>query len=166
MRVDNLTLLTRFTMGDIITLPIVLSSLPTDWKTVPSRGKSISRKYRPLQIYSSDFCYMAAFVERRLIPAGPAYLAHVLRTVHDLSFEEHDKHIQEEQQRRRNLEQEADEEDDFGVGDEQETEDLLSLDPKEWKVGRRSFSSTAIVLCPIIFFIETRSLCCPWSVPS
>jgi DnaJ family protein C protein 2 len=54
--------------------------------------------------------------------------------VHDLSFEEHDKHIEEEQKRRRDLEQEAGEEDDLGVGDEEETEDLLSLDPKEWKV--------------------------------
>jgi DnaJ homolog subfamily C member 2 len=66
---------------------------------------------------------VAAFVERRLIPVGPAYLAHVRRAVHDLSFEEHDKHL-EEQQRRRNLEQEADEEDDLSVGDEKETEDL------------------------------------------
>ena len=57
--------------------------------------------------------------------------------MHDLTFEEHDKHIEEEQKRRRNLEQEADE-DDLGVGDEGETEDLLLLDPKEWKVSRKS----------------------------
>jgi DnaJ family protein C protein 2 len=56
--------------------------------------------------------------------------------VHDLSFEEHDKHVEEEKKRRRNLEQEADE-DDLGVGDEEETEDLLLLDPKEWKVSRK-----------------------------
>jgi DnaJ family protein C protein 2 len=56
--------------------------------------------------------------------------------VHDLSFEEHDKHVEEEQKRRRNLEQEADE-DDLGVGDEEETEDILLLDPKEWKVSRK-----------------------------
>lgn len=85
--------------------------------------------------------YTAAFVERKLIPVGPAYLAHVRRVVHDLSFEEHDKHVEEEQKRRRNLEQGADEEDDLGVGDEEETEDILSLDPKEWKVCREiSFS--------------------------
>ncbi|KAI0252821.1 DnaJ domain-containing protein [Lactifluus subvellereus] len=102
-------------MGDIITLPVVPLPPPSDWKPEPSQGKPIS-----------------PFVERRLIPVGPAYLAHVRRVVHDLSFEEHDKHI-EEQKRRRNLEQEADEEDDLGVGDEEETEDLLSLDPKEWK---------------------------------
>jgi len=82
----------------------------------------------------SPFC-SAAFVERKLIPVGPAYLAHVRRVVHDLSFEEHDKHVEEAQKRRQNLEQEADE-DDLGVGDEEETEDLLTLDPKEWKVSR------------------------------
>jgi DnaJ homolog subfamily C member 2 len=57
--------------------------------------------------------------------------------VHDLSFEEHDKHVEEAQKRRRNLEQEADEDDDLGVGDEEETEDLLLLDPKEWKVSHK-----------------------------
>jgi DnaJ homolog subfamily C member 2 len=56
--------------------------------------------------------------------------------VHDPSFEEHDKHVEEEQNRRRNLEQEAGEDDDLGVGDEEETEDILLLDPKEWKVSR------------------------------
>jgi hypothetical protein len=57
-----------------------------------------------------------AFLERKLIPVGPAYLAHVRRVVHDLSFEEHDKHVGEVENRRRNVEQEADEDDDFGVG--------------------------------------------------
>jgi len=103
-------------MGDIITLPVVPLPPPSDWKQKPSQGNSIS-----------------PFVERTLIPVGPAYLAHVRRVVHDLSFEEHDKHVEEEQKRRRNLEQEADEDDDLGVGDEGETEDLLLLDPKEWK---------------------------------
>lgn len=78
--------------------------------------------------------HTTAFVERKLIPVGPAYLAHVRRVVHDLSFEEHDKHVEEEQKRRRNLEQGADEEDDLGVGDEEESDGLLLLDPKEWKV--------------------------------
>jgi DnaJ family protein C protein 2 len=61
-------------------------------------------------------------------------LAHVRRVVHDLSFEEHDKQVEEEQKRRRNLEQGADEEDDLGVGDEEESDGLSLLDPKEWKV--------------------------------
>ena len=78
---------------------------------------------------------LPALVERRLIPAGPAYLAHVKRAVHKLTFEEHDKHAEEERKR---LEAangaNGNGEDDLGVGDEPETEDVLSLDPKEWKV--------------------------------
>jgi len=86
--------------------------------------------------------------------------------VHDLSFEEHDKHVEEEQKRQRNLEQEAGEEDDLGVGDEEENEELLSLDPKEWKVRRKISLLTVMVLCPVLYFLETRQLCCPWAVPS
>lgn len=79
--------------------------------------------------------YSAAVVERRLIPAGPAYLAHVKRTVHKLTFEEHDRHAEEEQKRlHAHNANGANGEDDLGVGDEEETEDLLTLDPKEWKV--------------------------------
>jgi hypothetical protein len=113
------------------------------------------------------FLYITAFVERKLIPVGPAYLAHVRRTVHDLSFEEHDKHVEEEQKRRRDLEQEGYEEDDLGVGDEEETEDLLSLDPKEWKVSRGLFSFET-PRCTMSFPVppETRSLCRPRSVAS
>ena len=101
-------------------------------REIPSRVSDLARLLIPnlLPVYAP------AFVERKLIPVGPAYLAHVRRVVHDLSFEEHDKHVEEEQKRRRNLEQEADE-DDLGVGDEEETEDLLLLDPKEWKVRRK-----------------------------
>jgi len=97
---------------------------------------------------------------------GPAYLAHVRRIVHDLSFEEHDRHVEEEQRRRRNLEQEGDDEDDLGVGDEEETEDLLSLDPKEWKVCHRIFILTSYGAMSRPVFLETRSLRCPWAVPS
>ena len=111
--------------------------------------------------------YITAFVERKLIPVGPAYLAHVRRTVHDLSFEEHDKHVEEEQKRRRDLEQEGIEEDDLGVGDEEETEELLSLDPKEWKVSRGLFSfETPRCTIPFLVPPETRSLCRPRSVAS
>jgi len=91
------------------------------------------------------YIYLIAFVERSLIPVGPAYLAHVRRTVHDLSFEEHDKHVEEEK-RRKDLDQEAFEEDDLGVGDEEETEELLWSDPKEWKVSLRVFLSRGLSL--------------------
>lgn len=74
-------------------------------------------------------------VERKLLPAGEAYLAHVRRAVHKLTFEEHDKHAEEERKRLEALNGTgASVEDDLGVGDEEETEDLLLLDPKEWKV--------------------------------
>jgi DnaJ family protein C protein 2 len=77
--------------------------------------------------------------------------------VHDLSFEEHDKHVEEVEKRRRNLEQEEDE-DDLGVGDEEETEDILSLDPKEWKVSRKSHFFAAVILRHVLYFLETRPL--------
>ena len=74
-------------------------------------------------------------VERKLLPAGQAYLAHVRRAVHNLTFEEHDKHAEEERKRLEALSGAGSTvEDDLGVGDEEETEDLLLLDPKEWKV--------------------------------
>lgn len=67
------------------------------------------------------------------MPAGHAYLGHVRRAIHKLSFEEHDKHAEEERKRLQALDGEGGIEDDLGVGDEPETEELLSLDPKEWK---------------------------------
>lgn len=57
------------------------------------------------------------------------------RAVHNLSFEEHDRHAEDERKRLEALNGTGvNGEDDLGVGDEDETEDLLSLDPKEWKV--------------------------------
>ncbi|KAI0357924.1 DnaJ-domain-containing protein [Trametes cingulata] len=104
-------------MPTVIELPVVPTPLPASWTPPAPSGKSIS----PL-------------VERRLLPAGQAYLAHVRRAVHNLSFEEHDKHAEEERKRLEALNGNGSgAEDDLGVGDEEETEDLLSLDPKEWK---------------------------------
>jgi len=73
-------------------------------------------------------------VERKLFPVGPAYLAHVRRKVRDLTFEAHDRH-EEEQNRLAGGSSPDEIIDDLGVGDEEEDEDLLSQDPKEWKVG-------------------------------
>ena len=53
--------------------------------------------------------------------------------MHNHSFEDHDKHLEEERKRHEELHG-GGEEDDLGVGDEEETPDLLALDPKEWKV--------------------------------
>jgi hypothetical protein len=71
-----------------------------------------------------------------LLPAGSAYLAHVRHQVHNLSFDEIDKHAEEERLRLEALNGNGvNGEDDLGVGDEEESETLLMLDPKEWKVS-------------------------------
>ncbi|KAL1939028.1 hypothetical protein VTO73DRAFT_10288 [Trametes versicolor] len=104
-------------MANVTELPIVPTPLPAGWTAPAASSKSVS----PL-------------VERRLLPAGQAYLAHVRRAVHNLSFEEHDKHAEEERKRYEALHGTGNgAEDDLGVGDEEEPEDLLTLDPKEWK---------------------------------
>ncbi|TFK53243.1 DnaJ-domain-containing protein [Heliocybe sulcata] len=103
-------------MAQVIEVKVVPPPLPQNWTPPESSSKSVS----PL-------------IERRLLPAGPAYLAHVRRAVHNLSFEEHDKHAEEERKRLEALDGNGGIEDDLGVGDEPEGEDLLSLDPKEWK---------------------------------
>ncbi|KAH9848041.1 hypothetical protein C2E23DRAFT_871461 [Lenzites betulinus] len=104
-------------MATVLELPIVPTPLPANWTPPAASSKSAS----PL-------------VERRLLPAGQAYLAHVRRAVHNLSFEEHDKHTEEERKRLEALNGTgAGSEDDLGVGDEEETDDILTLDPKEWK---------------------------------
>lgn len=99
-------------------------------------------------------------VERKLLPAGEAYLSHVRRAVHNLTFEEHDKHAEEERKRLEALNGSgAVIEDDLGVGDEAEGADLLLLDPKEWKVRTRLLFRALDV--NETRATETRSLCCP-----
>ncbi|EEB92155.1 hypothetical protein MPER_09379, partial [Moniliophthora perniciosa FA553] len=79
---------------------------------------------------------ISAPVKRNLLSAGPAYLSHLRLTLHhNNSFEEQDAFNDKERQRLEELQGSAiNGEDDLGVGDEPETEELLSLDPKEWKV--------------------------------
>lgn len=71
-----------------------------------------------------------------LLPVGPAYANHLrLALHHSHSFSSLDKHLEKERERLAALHR-ADnpEEDDMGVGEEEEPEELLTLDPKEWKV--------------------------------
>ncbi|KAJ3494487.1 hypothetical protein NLJ89_g10797 [Agrocybe chaxingu] len=72
---------------------------------------------------------------RTLLPVGPAYLTHLrLSLHHEHSFSSLDKHLTAERERLAALHgDDANGEDDLGVGDEEETPELLSLDPKEWK---------------------------------
>ncbi|KAF9242273.1 hypothetical protein BU15DRAFT_72809 [Melanogaster broomeanus] len=95
----------------------VLPALPQNWAEPSSPAKSIS-----------------ALVQRKLIPAGSAYLAHVRRAINNISFEEYDKQIEEDRKRLEALNGDGlNGEDDLGVGDEEESPDLALLDPKEWK---------------------------------
>ncbi|KAG8718170.1 hypothetical protein FRC09_013066 [Ceratobasidium sp. 395] len=73
--------------------------------------------------------------QRTLHPAGPSYLGHVRRATSKLTFEQDDAAQAEELARQRaELDgDEADEEKYRGIGDDEESEDLLMRDPKEWK---------------------------------
>jgi len=72
---------------------------------------------------------------RELLKVGPAYLNHVrLALKHAHNFSELDKHLEAERERLAALNPTADaQDDDLGVGEEEEPEELLTLDPKEWK---------------------------------
>ena len=89
--------------------------------------------------------HQPAIVQRKLIPAGSAYLAHVRRTLHNLSFDAYDKLVEQDRLRIEALNADAlNGEDDLGVGDEEEAPALLLLDPKEWKVCRPLLSYSFI----------------------
>jgi hypothetical protein len=88
---------------------------------------------------------------RTLLPVGPAYLNYLrLSFHHTYSFSSLDKHIIAERERVAKLHaDDASGEDDLGVGDEEETEELLSLDPKEWKVYTEQYQ---LSLYPYVYF--------------
>ncbi|TFK67631.1 chaperone J-domain-containing protein [Pluteus cervinus] len=100
-----------------------------------------SVKFVPITVPPLPLDYNApstssALVQRTLIPVGPAHFNHLRLAVHhNHSFDTFDKHIEEEQKRQAEIDaaKDAGLEDDLGVGDEAEPDDLLSLDPKEWK---------------------------------
>ncbi|KAF8523672.1 DnaJ-domain-containing protein [Gautieria morchelliformis] len=106
-------------MASIVELPPVSISLPADRKPTEATASSLS-----------------APIRRRLLPTGAAYHAHVRRTVHKRTFDEDEIAQAEESRRRAQSNVNGDDKngaDDLGVGDEEETVDLLLLDPKEWK---------------------------------
>ena len=86
---------------------------------------------------SRQDAFTPAVVQRTLIPAGSAYLAHARRELQNLSFDAYDKLIEQDRLRIEALRGDGlNGEDDLGVGDEQESPELSLLDPKEWKVCR------------------------------
>ncbi|KAF9483343.1 DnaJ-domain-containing protein [Pholiota conissans] len=72
---------------------------------------------------------------RSLLPVGPAYVNHLRLSLHHAhSFSALDKHLEAERERLAAIHGESNAaEDDLGVGSEEEPEELLNLDPKEWK---------------------------------
>jgi DNA-directed RNA polymerase subunit N (RpoN/RPB10) len=111
-----------------------------------------------------------ALVQRKLIPAGSAYVSHVRRAINNISFEEYDRQIEEDQKRLEALNGDGlNGEDDLGVGDEEESPALSLLDPKEWKVNPFPPSSAGhemLIVFGVRSFLETRSLPGSWVIAS
>jgi len=111
-------------MATVLTLPITTSPLPKSY--IPPAASSSSRLSRP---------HPAG--HRTLLPVGPAHLNYLrLALHHNHDFVALDAHLEAERQAKEKLlaAGSAGSEDDLGVGDEEETAELLALDPKEWKV--------------------------------
>jgi DnaJ homolog subfamily C member 2 len=125
-------------MASVVELPPVSISLPADRKPTEATASSLSGWFQPLSELTELFNdFNAAPIRRRLLPTGAAYHAHVRRTVHKRTFDEDEVAQAEEARRRAQSNVNGDDKngtDDLGVGDEEETVDLLLLDPKEWKV--------------------------------
>ncbi|KAF8581814.1 DnaJ-domain-containing protein [Ramaria rubella] len=106
-------------MASVVELPAVSTSLSADWK--PREAGAFTP---------------SAPIMRKLLPTGLAYQAHVRRTLHKRTIDE-DEVEEAKAARQRALENSNGDDkngtDDLGVGDEEETVDLLLLDPKEWK---------------------------------
>lgn len=105
-------------MAAVIEVAPITLSLPTDWKPKDPQASTIS-----------------APAPRKLLATGPAYFAHVRRTVHKRTIDEDEAILEEEEAQRRAAAANGDDDgaDDLGVGEEEETVDLSLLDPKEWK---------------------------------
>ncbi|KAF5384055.1 hypothetical protein D9615_003143 [Tricholomella constricta] len=109
-------------MATVQTLPITAPALPKGY--TPPVASSSSRLTAP---HPSG--------HRILLPVGHAHLNHLRLALHHAhDFDSFDAHIASEREAKEKLlAAEGAAEDDHGVGDEEEPEDLLALDPKEWK---------------------------------
>ncbi|KAG6825541.1 hypothetical protein H0H92_003339 [Tricholoma furcatifolium] len=109
-------------MATVVTLPITGSALPKDY--TPPVASTSSRLSAPHPTG-----------HRVLLPVGHAHLDHLRLALHHAhDFEAFDAHTATEREAKAKLLAEnGASEDDLGVGDEEETSELLSLDPKEWK---------------------------------
>ncbi|QRV98671.1 DnaJ domain protein [Ceratobasidium sp. AG-Ba] len=104
-------------MATIVDVSYTPKVIPSGWSPAASSSSNID-----------------VSTQRALLPAGPSYLGHVRRTTSNLTFEQDDA-AQAEELARQKAQQEGDEDEEKykGIGDEEESEDLLMRDPKEWK---------------------------------
>ena len=108
-------------MATVLTLPITTPPLP---KSYSAPAASSSSRLSPPHT-------------RSLLPVGRAHLNYLrLALHHDNDLSALDAHLEAERKEKEKLLAAGSVglEDDLGVGDEQETSELLALDPKEWKV--------------------------------
>ncbi|KAG9090894.1 hypothetical protein FRC06_000838 [Ceratobasidium sp. 370] len=106
-------------MATIIDVSYTPKAAPSGWAPAASSSSSID-----------------VSTQRTLLPAGPSYLGHVRRATSKLTFEQDDA-VQAEELARQQAElngDEAEEEKYRGIGDDEESEELLMRDPKQWKV--------------------------------
>ncbi|RDB28231.1 Zuotin, partial [Hypsizygus marmoreus] len=109
-------------MATVLTLPITVPALPKSY--VAPAASSSSRLSPPHPTG-----------HRTLLPVGPAHLNYLrLALHHKHDFESFDAYLEAERvAKEKLLGAENGAEDDLGVGEEEEADELLSLDPKEWK---------------------------------
>lgn len=102
-------------MATVITLPVTLPAVSSSY-SAPS-SSSLSKT-------SSAHIY----------PAGPSYLSSARRQLLQRSFAEDDKHVKAQQDLdAANASAAGGEEQYPGLGEEEESKEILASDPKEWK---------------------------------
>ncbi|KAG6856321.1 hypothetical protein H0H87_005522 [Tephrocybe sp. NHM501043] len=108
-------------MATVLTLPITAPVLPKGY-TAPLASTSRLSTPHPTG-------------HRVLLPVGHAHLDHLRLALHHAhDFESFDAHTATEREAKQKLlAAEGAAEDDLGVGDEEESAEILALDPKEWK---------------------------------
>ena len=130
-------------MASVQVLSVVAPPVPPSYKlpSVPSTSRISGIVFVSIHV-TKDLppCYHFLATHpsghRTLLPVGPAYLTHLRVSLHHAhSFSSLDKHLAAERERLAALHgDDVAGEDDLGDGDEEESQELLKSDPKEWKV--------------------------------
>jgi hypothetical protein len=127
-------------MATVQTIPITAPSPPNNYVT-------------PVASSSSRLSAPHPTGHRTLLPVGPAHLNHLRLALHHAhDFASFDAHYNAEHDAKEKLlAAEGGIEDDLGVGEEEESDELLALDPKEWKVRHVLISLRNFTLAYLAF---------------